>query len=298
MLVFMVVVTTIFAQESESISLITYWEKGDVFKYEKIKGKKRYKNEVLEDSTAEKSIFKLTVVEATKEDYLIEVSTESGDMEVWNELEETGIDGGEILLLLMKYKEMKIRYRIDSLGAFLGIDKPEVINNFSNEFSKIILAALEKSQGEIAPESRALVEKVTSPNVMMSKIFLDIQLMHYFFGADWYLDTLVHYQDELPNLTGGAPIPVEGELSFQWYDEDVVHVVQRNFVSEENFTNFLQMTLGDVMKDEKVSGKLTDVNQIFIEPATGIIHAFFRDRYIDIQPDLSTVEFTEILLID
>lgn len=290
--------SSIFAQEAESVSLITYWNKDDVFRYEKIHGKKKYKAGVLQDSTAQTSVFRMTVVEATKEDYLMEISNESKDMEVLGSLEQMGVDGSELLLLGMKYGQLKIRYRIDSLGTFLGIDQPELVTNFSNEFAKLTVDALEKKESKRTPQAKALLEKLLSPEILVNKMFQDVQIMHAFFGNSWYLDTLVQYEDELPNLIGGPPIPVDSEVSFTWYDENIVLVIQQNFVNEQNFGNLMKSTIGDILPAEEITGTMTDANQLFIEPATGIVYAYFRDRTIKIEPDYTTIEFTEIRLLD
>jgi hypothetical protein len=290
--------TSIFAQEAESVSLITYWNEDDVFRYEKIHGKKKYKAGVLQDSTAKTSIFKMTVVEATKDEYLMEIGNESKDMEVFESLEQMGVDGSELLLLGMKYSQLKIRYRIDSLGTFLGIDQPELVSNFSSEFAKLTVDALEKEGSKLTPQARALMDKLISPEVLVNKMFQDVQIMHAFFGNAWYLDTLIQYEGELPNLIGGPPIPVDSEVSFTWHDEDIVLVIQQNFVNEQNFGNLMKSTLSDVLPAEEIKGTMTDANQLFIEPASGIVYAYFRDRTINIEPDFTTIEFTEIRLLD
>ncbi len=294
---------SLFSQGAETVSLITYWSKGDVFRYEQIKGKKSYRNDVLMDSTARTSIFTLTVIDSTKDDYLIEIGYQTCDMDLIDKL---GLSADEIARLDRNYGDFKPVYRIDALGSFLGIEKPEIIQDFSKEFSELLLKHLAVPKSKLSPELWRVIEIQLSPQVLVAKIFEDLQIIHSFYGEGWYVDSLMVYNDSLSNMMGGPPIPVQSEVAFSWYDDDLVSVIYKNFVSEEHFSNVMTETLGKEefkkLPSEVVltasKGSMEEICQAFLEPATGIIYGYFRDKTVAMKTGYKTIEFTEIRQVD
>lgn len=295
-----------YSQDASEVTFITYWNKGDVFNYEIVSGRKKYRDEVMIDSTASEKRYSLQVVDSTKDDYLIEVNYQALNMAEYKSL---GIEDTQLDALLKKYADLKLLFKIDSLGTFLGIQQAEALQQFTGELIDLMLAGEKYRESSLTPEQKtALRETFSSSQYVIGKTLDNVKMMHQFFGATFQLDTVMYYEDELSNLFGGDPIPADCSIGFYMYDEEenLVQIVQNINVTPENTKEILKLFVekirlnNDDVNDsvETLELSIADRNIFWIDADFGVVVGMMRERTVDTGDGNKTVDYTEVFLVD
>lgn len=216
-----ILLTTTFSQgqakkDSLKISFISYWSKGDTYKFKVKKFEKKWKDEkiVKNDSIIYDAIF--TVLDSTATSYKIKWSYK--------------IDINKSLNLslpienaISKVKDMDIIYTTSEVGDFTGIENWKEISEKMKEMTSELMKLFpdkEKDNVELKKTMQQVFDIYNSKEGIETYLTKDIQLFHYPFGVEFNTEEELVYEEELANPFGGNPIKAISTLYFDEVDKE------------------------------------------------------------------------------
>jgi hypothetical protein len=290
----------IFAQSSDSVAsypMIAYWNKNEVLNYELICGKKKLVKSIVKDSSALTTKMTLTIVDSTDKKYLIEIAYDSDHFS-----QDLGLKSKEADQVINKFKAQRFKYETDEMGVFKDFKDLAKVKNFYKD----VLKLMEKDERykNIPKESfDKMKSMMLSDDYIASKSFEEILLMHAFYGRTWPIDSLLEFEDELPNaINAQETYPANSTFLFTYDDEDptIGYIFYNTTVNEgalNGITKNLMLQMGlpaDKAKDfDKVKMTMLDTNTYVIEISTGTILSFYRERIVKAD-DVENVTFLEV----
>ncbi len=282
-------------------SLICYWEKGEVLNYEIVKGKLKFKSEELVDSTASTSQMSLTVVDSSEKHYLIDVGYESG-----TDLSDIGVDNETASEIMKMLGGLRLQYETDEMGAFQDFKNSEQIV----AGVQMMLKSMMKKK-DIPAEKQKLLDNLlgvfSSESFIKEKFLQEAQLLHLFHGRMWTVDSLMKFNDELPNRFDPAkPTIANSSLHFvpDADNEGSAFLFYTMKIPEKESKEILGQTFDKLkltddpkfLKEfEKATITIEDSNTYYIHMSSGTVTSFYRERRIKFDEE-TTVQFVEINL--
>ena len=211
--------TSFYAQEKKDslkIPFISYWSKGDVYKFKVKKIEEKWKDDeiVKNDSIIYDATF--TVLDSTETSYKIKWSYKIDISSAFN-LPST------LKNVVSKFKEMDIIYTTSEVGAFIGIENWEEISKKVKEMTSELMNLLptkENNNAELKKTMQQLFDIYSSKEGIETYLAKDIQMFHYPFGVEFNTEEELVYEEDLPNPFGGNPIKAVSTLYFDEVDEE------------------------------------------------------------------------------
>ncbi|MCB9201662.1 MAG: hypothetical protein H6604_01250 [Flavobacteriales bacterium] len=234
--------TTVFSQTTDKdttkVSLVSYWQKGDHFRFKIKKSDEEWRNNVSSKKNSSEYLVNFRVTDSTAKSYTIEWTYENNI--------------GKNLSLpenytnkLKKYNRLQIIYTTNELGQFQGIQNWKEISKYISDF----FADLISISAEESPEKRdALVQIVAqSKNIFTTKegieSFLtpEIRMFHLAYGIEYPTNKVIEYQEEIQNPFSNNPIKSNTKLFLDKIDfEDYSFtLVKESTVDEKESKNFM-----------------------------------------------------------
>lgn len=200
--------------DTNNISYIAYWSKGDSYNYRITKIKKRWTENKLTKNDSASYIATFSVIDSTADGYRIKWTHKAdlSDFDLPTELKNK----------FSKTKQTEVIYKTDPFGTFIEIENWEEFSKSMNE----LLINLAKEVSKNGNEEKASLEEMIAPilTVFKSKqaieqvVFKEIQLFHYPFGVKFSIREPLSYEEQFPNMLGGAPINATTKLYFETVD--------------------------------------------------------------------------------
>lgn len=299
----------------DSVDIISYWYNSDTVRYEVVKSKFKYKGEsdIAYDSTINTSWYQFVVKDSTTAGYTIEITPLQTPNSLKNNIvsEMIGIEG---LMELAQFSDLKIIYKIDANGVFLGIENVGEIAVIMNKLFDLIIEKqkkLDKTKGE---EGERLINNlrpmVTSKEYIEKKAFQEFAVIHTYFGTKLAIDSVTYYEDSYPNLFDpeGDPIPVNCALIATLPEEGILEIeVEKetdSTATKKLVTDYLKKVINRGAKKEinidkefeKMSISILDnVYFRFVYPSCWLVNCVFK-RWIRTS-DRTHLELMEIRML-
>ncbi|WP_299465296.1 hypothetical protein [uncultured Microscilla sp.] len=202
--------------DSTKINFIAYWAKGDVYKFRVTKTEKRWKKDQLTKDNKNSYIARFEVIDSTEKSYKIKWRYE-------NNLQKQLAIPPQLRDKFTKYKFLDVIYTTNEYGEFRGIENWREIGKVMEELIQETIKAISPKLNTAA---NVQLNKAMIPLLAMYKskqgleqlVFKELSLIHSPFGAQYNVADSVQYEDQLPNLFGGAPIKADASLYFQSVD--------------------------------------------------------------------------------
>jgi hypothetical protein len=294
---------TVSAQPGDpaTVKIFTYWNKNETFRYEFIKGTVRFNDDgTVKDSTANTEVKTLTVIDSTKDNYTIRISYETCDV---SSLKSMGFTDGELSSLLEKYKDLKLNYKIDSIGAFLNVIDERQFVKMTQDMMSTMLKSKVKDKAE-REKVQKLIEPLVTSEYIVDKAFEDIKLLHEFLGGEFYLDSLVNFELPLSNPLNPKDSLMRVCALLLHYPEDMDGVLEAELESDiftdgqtlmSNFSDFPNVK-SDELKNMKM--KIHNYTDYMIDADKGVVVYYWFVKEVYINDKLSRKDFIEASLLE
>lgn len=185
------------------VPFVAYWAVGDTFDFTISKIKSSWKEGTLDKTDTTQFVARFEVLDSTDSFYRIK----------WSKLEtliQTRNLPGDISKALTDVDLQNIIYRTDELGSFEELEDWEEIS----ENMKIILEKVEENLKresdptlDVEKLIRPLMQVYTSKQGLQQNVFKELQYLHFPFGAQFTEGDTLNFEENLPNMLGGNPIP-------------------------------------------------------------------------------------------
>ncbi len=255
----------------ETVSLVSYWNKGDLFTYKVTKIKQKYSEGVLQSNDSNSYIATFDVLDSSAEGYKIK----------WSYVNQISGMGGlpkELSNALNQNMSFNAIYTTTNVGEFKEVENwKEISDQITSSTQQMLDVLLEKDPSV----DKAAFEKIMAPllNAYTTKagveqlVLNELQYLHYGFGLEYAVNEEIKYEEAFPNMLGGDPIKGEGLLYVEGVDKEHQIFTLRNKTSidqkemksvfEQVFT---QMGLKDKELDKLLKKSKYDLknNNLFV----------------------------------
>jgi hypothetical protein len=239
--------------DTTAIPLVAYWSKGDSYQFKITKVQKQWKAEKLTKNDSSSYLVNFQVVEANKSSYKIKWIYTNNLTKDYNIPE-------KLVSRLSKYKVTEVIYKTSETGVFQGIENWKEIGKMMKDlFSELI--KLSEEEGKIADKEKFKSSMQSLEAVYSSKegleqlVFKELPFFHFAFGYQFARNIPLLYEEQLPNMFGGAPI--RGDTK-----------VYVNSVKEENETFVLMKEMK--LNPDDTKQMLTDLFKKMHVPAADL----------------------------
>ena len=211
--------TSFYAQEKKDslkIAFVSYWSKGDVYKFKVKKIEEKWKDEkiVKNDSVIYDATF--TVLDSTATSYKIKWSYK---MDISKSLNIPS----SLKKLVSKVANMDIIYTTSEVGHFTGVENWEELSKKMKEMTTELIKMFpnnDKEDAELKKTMQQVFDIYTSKEGIETYLTKEIQLFHYPFGVEFNTEEELVYEEELANPFGGNPIKAISTLYFDEVDKE------------------------------------------------------------------------------
>lgn len=126
--------------------------------------------------------------------------------------------------ILKKYDAGKVIYTTSDLGSFKEIenwmDFSTMISNLTTDLIQYEMSNNALKVTGILNNLKPLLDIYRSQQGLEQIIFKELQYFHHFYGMEYETENVIHYNESLPNMFGGAPISGEVSLTVLNPEED------------------------------------------------------------------------------
>lgn len=196
--------------EPEYFPVIAYWNVEDSFRYDRIKGEKKYEAGLLKDSSEQKDQMLWVVSEATDSTYVVRVFPEG------NLSSESAVKAGLSMEDLMQAgKELDFMYLefvTDAEGSFLEFRH---LDEMYKVYAALMDTAISRkfSGSKNIKDFEFVLDKIKSPAFFKSTFLEEIPVMQKFYGLQYALDSTWKFDMEIQNpLNAKEVITIPNEL--------------------------------------------------------------------------------------
>ena len=251
----------LFSQNDSTVAFVAYWEVGDTRFFKITKSKKKSVSGQKDELEEQSYIARLSVIDATDTTYTLTYKFENPLIKAVPILKEAAD-------FFTDYEEFSIVYQTDEYGDFMGIVNWQEISDMIKEFMEDAVIKLDDGETDVKAIMSPILEVFTSKDGIESLVAKELNLIHTPFGAEYNEADTLEYEDLLPNLFGGDPIPTMGIMYF-----DSVNY-QTNYAS---FVNSSEINSSAAKK------MVTDMMEAMVEKAGSISEEERIDRMREIE---------------
>jgi len=188
--------------DSTKVALVSYWSKGDTYKFTITKIKKRWKEGQLTKNDSTTITANFTVLDSTDTSYTIQWRYNNdylNTIEIPEELKER----------FRKYRTINVIYSTTEVGEFIGVENleeiSELINNMVDDLVEV--SGTDSKEGvQIKKGMESLRTVFNSKQGIEQLVLKELQYFHLPFGYEYIINDTVTYEEQLPNMFGGNPI--------------------------------------------------------------------------------------------
>jgi hypothetical protein len=201
-------------KDSIKIPFISYWSKGDVYKFKVKKFDEKWKDDKLVKSDSLLYDATFTILDSTANSYKIKWSYKmdvSKSLNIPSSLEK----------IVSSFKEIDIIYTTSEVGDFTGVANWEELSQKMKEMTSEIMKIFPNKDSndiELRKTMQHVFDIYTSKEGIETYLTKDIQLFHYPFGVEFNAEEELVYEEELANPFGGKPIKAVSTLYFDDVD--------------------------------------------------------------------------------
>ncbi len=273
-------VKIVVAQNELAVPFVAYWNVGDSKNYRVTKKSIKTINGAEEVNEITAYEMKCTVVDSTIDSYTLEweyQNTIMSSLKIPQEFQKS----------LEKYNLVKIIYTTDEVGVFKEILNWEEFRDMTMEmFNKLVELNQNDNNKNFVKAMEPLKNLFSSKESISSFILKEIQVFHFPLGVEFNaLDTL-RYEEQLPNLMGGAPVKGNGMVYFENVnmEEGTARFINRLELDE----NDSKRVVTDLVK--KITGSVKFNSKKEKQKAMQEINEKFSTMKMDIQ-DYNTFSY-------
>lgn len=287
--------TSLFGQsDTTKVPFVAYWSVGDVYNFKITKINQQWKAEKLMTDQKQEYTAKFTVLDSTDTSYTISWIYE-------NDLGSTYEIPEKLMSRFAKYKLTEIKYKTSEVGEFLEIlNWKEVSEMMNSMFDDVVEVIGDGDKNKINKLEKALepIKKVYSSKQGIEQIVLkELNYIHFPMGVQFDTTEPFNYEEELPNMFGGAPIKAKSKITFESVDFDEGFcVMKQEMTLDPESTKSLLMEMFSKMKLNEKELKeafktavvsITDNNRFEYYYNPGIPHRIETERVsvIDVNND-------------
>lgn len=250
--------------DSVGIPFVAYWEKGDSYDFIITKIRHQWKDGdlVKNDSVSYRANF--AVIDSTETSYKIRwtYQTQLGEINIPENLLPDNADDNIT----------EVIYSTDELGAFEEVENwREIANQMNGIFDSVFQAIETKANADDKEDIDFLKNMITNlKSIYSSKegienlVAKELRIFHFPMGVEFSTTEPIHYEDELPNLLGGAPIKADGVIQIEEFDEDKGFCVltQQMSINPNDTKKILTDLFTKMGLDESSAKEAIDISQI------------------------------------
>jgi len=239
--------TSLFGQsDTTKVAFVAYWSVGDVYNFKITKINQQWKAEKLMTDQKQEYTAKFTVLDSTDTSYTISWIYE-------NDLGSTYEIPEKLMSRFAKYKLTEIKYKTSEVGEFLEIlNWKEVSEMMNNMFDDVVEVIGDGDKNRTSKLEKALepLKKVYSSKQGIEQIILkELSYIHFPMGVQFDTTEPFKYEEELPNMFGGAPIKAKSKITFESVDFDEGFcVMKQEMTLDPESTKSLLMEMFSKMK--------------------------------------------------
>ena len=241
--------------KNKPVSFVAYWSLGDSYNFKISKIKQVYKEEELTKDTKNDYISSFTVIDSTANSYTISWKYE-------NNLGNTLKLPKELINKFSKYKFTEIKYKTSELGEFEEIINWKEVRDLTSQMIDDVVNALSKDDDKlkkVLEKNMGAFKQLYSTKKGIEQLVLkELQYFHFPFGVE-FEDTskTIFYDDELPNMFGGAPLKAKAKIYFESVDNNEGFCVMKQEldIDPDDSLNFLKL----VFKKLKLSNDKLEI---------------------------------------
>lgn len=243
----LLVSTNLFAQsDTTKVAFVAYWSVGDVYNFKITKINQQWKAEKLMTDQKQEYTAKFTVLDSTDTSYTISWIYE-------NDLGSTYEIPEKLMSRFAKYKLTEIKYKTSEVGEFLEIlNWKEVSEIMNNMFDDVVEVLGDGDKDKVNKLEKALesIKQIYSSKQGIEQIVLkELSYFHFPMGVQFDTTEPFNYEEELPNMFGGAPIKAKSKISFESVDfNEGFCVLKQEMALDPESTKSLLMELFSKMK--------------------------------------------------
>ncbi len=249
--------SSVFSQvDTTVVPFVSYWSLGDSYDFKITKIKKQWKSDELVKNDSGSYNVNFLVQDSTATSYTIKWSYRTN-------LSELGLPP-EILPNLSKIEKTDVIYKTSEVGEFLEIENWEEISaqmtSIVNEVIELMSKEYGDDFGETMKSMRPFLEIYESQEGIEQLVLKELQYFHFPFGLEYSVDQPILYQEELPNMLGGDPIPADVKLYFAKVDfeNEYCELVKEMTVNSEGAKNMIMSFLARLDMDKKEMKEIFD----------------------------------------
>lgn len=188
--------------QTDSISLVAYWWKGDTRSFKVSKSKIQHKDNKLVKDERTSHTSMVTVLDSLNDSYLLEWKCESNIL--------TGKPlPKELGKIAEKHQYLTVKYKTDDTGIFEGIANIEEVTAMIQDVFKVIADNMEPDKAEVFNSLKKIYD---SPEAISGILTKELQLIHWPMGGIYNTKDTLEYDEQLPNFLGGDPIKAKGKI--------------------------------------------------------------------------------------
>lgn len=190
--------------DTTTIPLVAYWSKGDSYQFKITKVQKQWKAEKLTKNDSSSYLVNFQVVEATESRYKIKWA-------YTNNLTQDYDIPEKLAKKLSKYHITEVMYTTSETGEFQGIENWKEIGKMMKDMFSETIKLLEE-EGKITDKGKFKNYMHSMEAVYSSKegveqlVFKELPFFHFAFGYQFARNAPLLYEQQLPNMFGGAPL--------------------------------------------------------------------------------------------
>ncbi len=234
-----------------SATLVSYWKKGDIKRFEITEQSVTYKHDTLKEEKTDIDTILFLVKEETSKSYLIE----------WEYLGNSSTDKDNAVLkkinekLSKKYGNMKLLYSTSESGTFQQIENWEKLSKaFGYAFDEAIKG--EKKNSDMVRIFKQLKELYQTKQGIENIFNKYVNTYHYLYGLEFFKNNPYYFETTLPNTFGGDPFPANLAIrldSVNTADEKAYISIKQSVDKDKARTNIKEII-------EKLGGKKLEDN--------------------------------------
>ena len=271
---------TLIAQKP-TFFLTPKWSKGDARRFELTKGKHIVKNKTETTENESRQTVTVTVVEASVKGFVMSARYEN---------------------TLNSPDAIDVRYVLSVQGEFQGIvNMPTVKESFNNLFDN--LTAKASTTPSVLQTIEGLRQFMTSDSYITNHVFQELALVHQFYNNRFTVDSLEHYETQLPNTLNPNGDLIRAKATLLAKKEGDIAYIRHTVEPDMGFLNQQAKHLINRMTAAPSSKLSVNTPSVLLTDAalydedfcsfnvhTGWLAAFQRKRTI-LEGDVKTVEF-------
>lgn len=234
--------------EDNSIPFVTYWSIGDTLRFEVTKTKHKWNNDLVTDTDSTSHELTLIVLDSTDTSYKIKAV-------IRNQMEDFLYDP-TYKAILKDYRQIDPIYKTTETGEFLGIENWKDISNQMKPLYNRIIGVMtddKKHSRQAKKRIESLLEMYNTKEGIEQLVYKELVAIHWPFGMAFPTKEPLLYEEEYPNLFGGAPLRSEAKIYFEDIDpEDSFCVmIRESKLNPEDTKNLIN----DFIKKMKLNDK-------------------------------------------